>query len=85
MPTVRSLEFKQVSLPRPVTNEGSGISGRGKDEKPNAREQAAFAGSADTGVVRFTDGTAEVSEEVAAQLVEHYPQSIFVVEEPAKG
>ena len=87
MPTARSLEFKQVSLAQPLVNDGDGIKGRDKDEKVSPREQAAFCGSVDGGnVVTFVDGKAEVSEEVAAELVRQYPKSVFIEDsKPAKG
>ena len=83
--TVRSLEFKTVNLSRPAVTEDKGIKGRGKDEQPNSNEKRGVSHEvAGPRTIHFVDGRAEVSMEVAEQLVREYPQSIFIEESKGK-
>lgn len=84
--TVLSPEFKQITLPQAVGEDNdTGITGRGKDEKPNANENRGRTTAHGSVVVRFDPDTrtAYVSQEVADELVRLFPQSVVVL--PSAG
>lgn len=83
MATVFCADMKQITLPHSADDEvETGIKGRDKNEQPNANEQRARASAHRSNVIVFgPDRTAEVSDEVADELVRLFPNSCFVLPE----
>ena len=87
MATVFCADQKQITLPHSADDDiDTGIKGRSKDEQPNSNEQRARSTAHRSNVVVFgPDRTAEVSDEVADELVRLFPNSCFKVPRTAKS